>query len=68
MPIDVRMFLVTPVKNAKQEKVTFILETGEHVTINVFSSIRAQNSYQIKFPNTSLPFSNYSSFCRMKKI
>lgn len=67
MPIDVRMFLVTPVKNAKQEKVTFILETGEHVTINVFSSIRAQNSYQIKFPNTSLPFSNYSSFLQNEK-
>lgn len=65
---DVRMFLVTPVKNSQQEKVTFILETGEHVTVNMFPSSRAQNSYQIKFPSSGLPFSNaYSTFMQNEK-
>ena len=65
---DVRMFLITPQKNAQQEKITFILESGEHVTVNMFPSMRAQNSYQVKFPNSGLPFSNvYSTFMQNEK-
>lgn len=67
IPIDVKMFLITAIKNAKPEKVTFVLETGEHININLFTSNRAQNSYQLKFPTTILPFSNYNGFLQNEK-